>query len=740
MKENSFLLCLMVLLMSFLLLPATLMAEDEEKNEKGFKYRLLDLGDITGTITEVSDGKTVKIDIGIKDGMEEKDKGKPFTVERNNIPVARIRLSEIGQDSSSGEVEEVLEGIEILAGDRITSEIKLLDPGDLEFMDSPCCEFISKTAVAGGDKLLWSLDPVSSPLTGETHLLTCYGHNEDLATIMSVGSSIFGGILGSFSGEAGGTLWGSDDDSFIYLFDEKGNKKWGCEIDASIFKFSQEEDLSYLSENVKVNPDYKVYSDRLYFNTFDVRKAFFRSGHMITSGVLFGLDMEKGNLLWHLEDSVFGFDPILYGLIYDNFIDKVCYLYSDKSSLYAVDLTTGEFIWEYPMHSEGVAEGVFDEKEGFIYAVDKDGYFYKVDAKTGSELWQIKIEKPAMTINHSGEAIYLFDNDKFIYSIDKNKGNIIWKYESEKSFALPGENFLQGNLIYTYLKDGITAVSADTGKVAWTVEIENPSPLAHEITDTLYCISGENKVCALDIAGGNIKWICETEEEISKVLPVKDTFYILDSGNVYIVNISDGKQITVKNNFSAPVYLKKQEEFDPYNITKLADIEKVEDLIFIGGQTGFLCIDPATHQIILEQEMNDLFIRAIGVPGSFYFVSEKHLWAIDSGTGKIKWEKDFDDNILFVPPPADGEIYYDNMAFLNKKYTIDSNSRQLLGLMTEKEFYILNRETGEIVSQGNRGDTIYPYLEMEAMNKAGEKIEGVYFYYYMGDVYTFRGK
>jgi len=42
------------------------------------------------------------------------------------------------------------------------------------------------------------------------------------------------------------------------------------------------------------------------------------------------------------------------------------------------------------------------------------------------------------------------------------------------------------------------------------------------------------------------------------------------------------------------------------------------------------------------------------------------------------------------------------------------------------------------VSQGK--ETVYPYLEVQAMNKAGEKIEGVYFYYNKGYLYTLRGK
>ena len=739
-KKNIFTLLLTLMITFLFIYSPAVMADDEEGEvkESGFKYNLLDFGDFKGTISEIS-GKSVKIDLGLKDGLEEEDDGKPFTVEKNHVPVARLRLSEVGEDSSSADIEEVLDDIELAVGDNVTSEVKILDEGDIMFMDSPYCEFLSKTAVAGGDKLLWSLDPVSSPLMGNAHLLTCYGHNEDMATIMSVGTSMFG-ILGSLASETGGTLWGSDDDSFIYLFDEEGERKWGCEVDASIFKFSSDENLSYLSENVKVRPDYKVYSDRIYFNTFDVRKAFFRSGHMITSGVLFGLNLETGDVMWHLKDSVFGFDPVLYGLIYDNFIDKVCYLYSDKSSLYAVDLTNGEFLWEYAMHSEGIAEGVFDEAEGFIYAVDKDGYFYKVEAKTGNEVWQVKTDGPALNINHSKEAIYLFDNDKFIYAVDQNNGAILWKYSSEDDFDLPQENFLNGDLIYTFLKNSVTAVSKDTGKVVWKCEVEKASPLSHDVAHSLYCISDENKFCAIDISSGSIIWSYETEEEIGKVLPVKDAFYIFDSGSIYILDKVSGKELLVKNNFPGPVYLKKQEEIDPYNITKLIDVEEEQDLVFIGGTGGFLAIDPATHTIITEQSMDEALVRALGVPGSFYFVSENHIWAVDSSTGTVKWDKPFEAEILFIPPPADGEIYYDNMAFLNKNYTIESNSKKLLGLMTDEGFFILDRETGEVVTHSSSDESVYPYLELEAMNKVGEEIKGVYFYYYMGYVYAFRGK
>lgn len=707
------------------------MAGDENSSE----ITVLDLGNIKGTVTEVTDNK-VKIDVGTKHGLDsDKDKGKFFTVERQNIPVARLKAEEIGENISTAEIQEILKGITIKPGDRITSEINILDQGDLLFMDNPFCEFISKTPVAGGDKLIWTMEKLSSDLIGESHMLTCYGHNEDMAKVLSVTSSIFGGFLGNIAGDVAGSVWGSKDESFAYLFNEKGEKKWGSVIDMCIFKFSEEEGLSYLAENVKIKPEYKIYSDRIYFNTFNVRKGLLKDGIMITSGVVFGLNLETGKELWRLKDSVFGFDPVLYGLIYDNFIDKVCYLYSSKSSLYAMNLTNGEFIWEFPMHNEGVAEGVFDEKDGFIYASDKDSYFYKVDAKTGTCQWEIKTDCPVAEIYHRSEenTLYLFDSKSSVYGIDKAKGILLWKYTSESPFM--SQNFMSGNVIYTFNSDSITALSKTKGEKIWKVDIKNPSPVDKNITDVLYAVS-EDLLCAIDTAGGNIKWNYSASGQIKKILPVKDTFYILSEQGVSAVDMS-GKELWKKEGFSEPVYLEKQKsDLDPYSI-KLSKTSPEDELIFIAGSHGFLAINPSTHAIVSDKNLGESLVKVTGDSKNLYMNSLNHIWAVDMKKGTLIWERPLGETITFMPAPGDGEIYLDRGRF-DRKNTINSQSKKLLGLMAGEDFYILNRETGEIVSQGK--ETVYPYLEVQAMNKAGEKIEGVYFYYNKGYLYTLRGK
>lgn len=223
------------------------------------------------------------------------------------------------------------------------------------------------------------------------------------------------------------------------------------------------------------------------------------------------------------------------------------------------------------------------------------------------------------------------------------------------------------------------------------------------------------------------------------VLPVKGIFYILDKRNVYALDMSSGREIWKKTDFKNPVYLEKQkEEIDPYSITELGKVD--EGWIFIGSESGFLCINPGSHQIVLEQKCDEDFVRALGDPKNFYLASEKHIWAVDTKTGKIKWDKAFQDKIKFIPTPPGGESYYSNDDFFSKKDTIDSRSKILLGLQAGDIFYLLNRETGDIVLQGNENETIYPYLEIEAMNKGGEKMEGVYFYYYKGSLYALRSK
>jgi len=723
----------LMLLIIFFLSPLCYSSESSSAEEKFEEAHSVDVGHIKGTVLQILEpGKKVKISAGEKDGLHIKnDKSKEFTVERQNIPVARLNLLDTGIEESSAEVKEILPGITLKEGDVVTSEINRLDKRDLLFLDSPFCELTAKTLITeGGEHYLWNIENISLYVPRDAYLFTSYGN------------PYFGNVS-----EGDRPFWvGGGDRSLLYLFDINGKKRWGFETELCIFK-DFNIDWGFFTRKLRfTEPDYKIYGDRLYLNGYNIRPDMWVPMKVVkASGIFFGINLKTGEEQWRLKEPADGYDPAFYSIIYDNFIDEICYLYSTEASLYAVDMKKGTFIWEFKMKGNGTEGGIFYQKEGFIYSSDSEGYFYKIDTGTGKEIWSVKCDSPVVKIEKSEKdtekIIYLFSMEKNISALDEEKGILLWQYKADKVFTAPKLNHLSDNFIYTYDEGSITVLTGETGKTVWKSDVKKPYPVYFNPSDTLCCVSDNKAIYAINTRNGKTKWSLKTAEDITDTLMIKNTFYIMDKMNVYAVDGTSGKEYWKKTGFPEPVYLKKYEPVtDPYNIMNSGKIKNEDNFIFIGGKKGYLCINPAVHELVSENVFEDEFVRAVGDSEHVYLVSTKRIFAFNVKTGKEIWNREFQEEIIFIAPPSEGGIYYDNEEFFNKKNSINSHSRKLLGLQWGEVFYVLNRETGETVCEGNVNDTVYPYLELEAMNKTGEKIEEVYFYGFRDCLYTVKGK
>lgn len=716
------------LLIMFLLTGFSSFASERSDADKFEDAHPVDVGFFKGTVTSVTDGgKAIRFDVGIKNGLtSEKHKNKKFTVMRQNMPVAIISLSDIGQGESSGKVEKAIEGITLKAGDAVTSEENALDIRDLKLIDNPYCELMSKTFITENSNYQWNIEPLTLEILGDSYLFTSYDNPN------------FGK----------GRISLSDDHCFLYLFDKKGEKKWGYYTNACIWKdFDIEFKLFNRDVRFSSEPNYKIYGDKLYVNGYRiVRDVWVPLKYIKKDGIFVNLDLKSGKEIWRVYDK--NDDAAFYSVIYDNFIEKICYLGATNSILYGLNLEKGSYLWEYKMSDEAPENSnfYFDEKEKFVYTSDKNGFIYKIAGKTGQEAWKYKADSPVIKMRKSDgdkeNVIYCFDSEKSICAVNTDTGSLVWKYESPGRFITPKLNQISGNVIYAFDESGLAALGKDTGKVNWRAEMKSPSPVYLNTGGILFCISGKKSLQAVNTSGGKINWTYEGKDEISNVINIKGAIYILDKGNVYCLDETTGKEVWQKNDLESPVYLQKYKaKEDPYNIMTLGKIDNESSLIFIGSRKGYISIDPSLRKIVSENKFEDEFVRAIGDDKYYYLISKKHVWTADSTTGKLKWNRAFENEITFVAAPDDGQVYYTDDEFFNVTKTINSRSRKLIGMEAGKIMYILNKETGEIVKQGSEEEFLYPYLEMEAMNKIGEeKIKGVYFYSYGDCLYTLRSK
>jgi len=179
---------------------------------------------------------------------------------------------------------------------------------------------------------------------------------------------------------------------------------------------------------------------------------------------------------------------------------------STARGLYTFSASTGELLWVYPTevplgHSPTIATingksiafvGGYDRRihaidadsgvasagytafvagAGFetnplvinhtIYAGNRDGYFYALDALSGNLKWRYKTDGPILySAAYKNDAVYFASNDAHAYALNANNGSLIWK-----SQKLPGAGFhMYWPVIYTDKATGNDYVIFSSGE------------------------------------------------------------------------------------------------------------------------------------------------------------------------------------------------------------------------------------------------------------------------------------
>lgn len=106
--------------------------------------------------------------------------------------------------------------------------------------------------------------------------------------------------------------------------------------------------------------------------------------------------------------------------------------------IHAIDANSGEPVSGYKPFEAGAG---FETNplviNNIIYAGNRDGYFYSLDATTGNLIWKFKTEGPILfSAAYKNGIVYFASNDSHAYALNANNGSQVWK-----SQKLPGAGF-----------------------------------------------------------------------------------------------------------------------------------------------------------------------------------------------------------------------------------------------------------------------------------------------------------
>ncbi len=283
---------------------------------------------------------------------------------------------------------------------------------------------------------------------------------------------------------------------------------------------------------------------------------------------------------------------------------------------------------------------------GTVYFGACDRNFYAVDALTGEKKWKFAandvVSSPCL---HEGR-LYFGSYDYNMYCLDTD-GNLLWTFPCrDKIMAKP---VVHNSVVYFGSKDqNMYAVEAGSGRLRWKFRTSGRIlSTAFPYKGLVMFGSGDNNLYALEEESGRLAWKFATQGPAASPLVHDDILYFgsMDH-NVYAMNPAD-QTLLWKFRTGLP-------------IPSINQPLVLDDSLYIGSR------DYAMYKLSLGGDVLWRFrashmIHTIPVVsgGVVYFGSDDHnLYAVDSGTGRLRWKLRTDGPVLSSPALHEGVLYF----------------------------------------------------------------------------------
>ena len=181
--------------------------------------------------------------------------------------------------------------------------------------------------------------------------------------------------------------------------------------------------------------------------------------YVSTARGLYAFSAANGDLLWVYPTEVpLGHSPTIAKVNGRS----IAFVGGYDRKIHAIDANSGQSISGY---SPYLADAGFETNplvvNNTIYAGNRDGYFYALDAVNGSLKWRYKTDDSILySAAFKDGVVYFASNDAHAYALNANNGSLIWK-----SQKLPGSGFHTfWPVIYTHKATGKDYVIFSSGE------------------------------------------------------------------------------------------------------------------------------------------------------------------------------------------------------------------------------------------------------------------------------------
>jgi eukaryotic-like serine/threonine-protein kinase len=315
--------------------------------------------------------------------------------------------------------------------------------------------------------------------------------------------------------------------------------------------------------------------------------------------------------------------------------------------------------YSYPFHYVGngmTIQGTMPTNHSFTFPIVSDGivfftlfvnnaYFYAIDANTGKPVLTLKFDKTQLSAPAAiGRVAFFGSSNGNVYAYDIATRNRKWVYEGEGPFSLSAPVIDEGVVYISGVKDGIIALSAETGTVKWRIKADQ---LLHRPAikgDNLVAYGVEGLLISLNKKTGTKNWEAKLERKFTGTAILDDQVFVSHiQGEIRAYALADGA-LRWKSNRDGG--------------TK-TDLALFKDAVIYGEASGNIAaLDARTGEPKWKFKTKKPCLSPL-VAGEMVYTScgDHHLYAIGAQTGELKWKFDWKKNGP-LPTIANGVMYF----------------------------------------------------------------------------------
>ncbi|MGA2871087.1 MAG: PQQ-binding-like beta-propeller repeat protein, partial [Verrucomicrobiota bacterium] len=196
---------------------------------------------------------------------------------------------------------------------------------------------------------------------------------------------------------------------------------------------------------------------------------------------------------------------------------------------YALDAQTGTTRWTFPIRSEGIGAPLVTDEA--VYFLTGTNSAYALNPETGSQIWFYnRQDSNAITIRGASEPtiyngrVYIGFSDGYLVALDKTKGVMIWEKQlstGQRFRDVDSKPVVEDGKIYVSSYDGqLFCLNADSGQTVWTHDDGGFLPVTI-VGGTVYYSTSSRKMQAIEKETGKVIW----SVDLANTVGSQPTFY-----------------------------------------------------------------------------------------------------------------------------------------------------------------------------------------------------------------------